>query len=96
MATHSSILAWKFQWTEESARQLFHGVTKSWTQLSTHTCTHIPFSNWIKSNFRNQNFPFKKFHLYKNGLMKIEVPNDLRQAGVRQEDNDEFSQLFYV
>ena len=32
-ATHSSILAWKIPWTEGP------GVTKSWTQLRTHTCT---------------------------------------------------------
>ena len=30
MATHSSILAWRISWTEESV----HGVAKSWTQLS--------------------------------------------------------------
>jgi len=32
MATHSSILAWRIPWTEESGR--LHGVTKSQTQLS--------------------------------------------------------------
>ena len=32
-ATHSSILAWKIPWREEP------GVTKSWTQLRTHTYT---------------------------------------------------------
>ena len=34
----SNILAWKFPWTEESR---VHGITKSWTTLSTHThlCT---------------------------------------------------------
>ena len=31
MATHSSILAWKIPWTEESGGLLVHGVTKSWT-----------------------------------------------------------------
>ena len=30
MATHSSILAWRISWTEESV----HGVAKSWTQMS--------------------------------------------------------------
>ena len=40
MATHSSILAWRSPWTEESGGLTVHGVTKSWTrlrQLSTHT-----------------------------------------------------------
>ena len=32
MATHSSILAWRTPWTEESDG--VHGVAKSWTQLS--------------------------------------------------------------
>ena len=31
MATHSSILAWRIPWTEES---IVHGVTKSWSRLS--------------------------------------------------------------
>ena len=35
MATHSTILAWKFSWTEEQAT--VHGIAKSQTQLSTHT-----------------------------------------------------------
>ena len=35
MATHSSILAWKIQLTEEPGGATVHGVTKSW--LSTHT-----------------------------------------------------------
>ena len=36
MATLSSILAWKIPWTEEPGA-IVHGVTKSWTQLSTLT-----------------------------------------------------------
>ena len=35
MATHSSILAWGFPWTEEPGG--LHGATKSRTRLSTHT-----------------------------------------------------------
>ena len=35
IATHSTILAWKFSWTEEQAT--VHGIAKSQTQLSTHT-----------------------------------------------------------
>ena len=33
MATHSSILAWRIPWTEESVHELYrvHGVTKSRT-----------------------------------------------------------------
>ena len=40
MATHSSILAWKIPWTEESGRlQSVPGVAKSWTQISDFTFT---------------------------------------------------------
>ena len=31
MATHSSILAWRVQWTEEPGGLQSTGVTKSWT-----------------------------------------------------------------
>ena len=34
MATHSSMLVWRIPWTEEPGRLHFHGVAKSWTQLS--------------------------------------------------------------
>ena len=35
MATYSSILAWKIQWTEEPGRlHVVHRVAKSWTRLS--------------------------------------------------------------
>ena len=34
MATHSSILAWKIPWTEESGGLQSMGSSKSWTQLS--------------------------------------------------------------
>ena len=34
MATHSSILAWKFPWTEEPGRLLSMGPQKSQIQLS--------------------------------------------------------------
>ena len=33
MATHSSILAWRILWTEETGRATVHRVTKGWTQL---------------------------------------------------------------
>ena len=33
MATHSSILAWKIPWTEESGGATVHGVAMSQTQL---------------------------------------------------------------
>ena len=36
MATHSSILTWRILWTDEPGRlYIVHGVTESWTQLST-------------------------------------------------------------
>ena len=38
---HSSILAWRIPWTEEPGG-LVHGVTESWTQLSTHSRI-VPF-----------------------------------------------------
>ena len=33
MATHSSVLAWRFLWTEEPDGLHVHGVAKSWTRL---------------------------------------------------------------
>ena len=41
MATHSSILAWRIQWTEEPGQATVHGVTKSQTQLKQLSTTHI-------------------------------------------------------
>ena len=41
MTTHSSILAWKISWREESDGLQSMGVTKSWTRRSTHTKTHM-------------------------------------------------------
>ena len=32
--THSSILAWKIQETEEPGQATIHGIAKSWTPLS--------------------------------------------------------------
>ena len=41
VGTHSSILAWRIPWTEESGRlHTVHGVAKSWTRLSAHTHTY--------------------------------------------------------
>ena len=37
MATHSSILAWEIH----GQRKLFHGITKSWTQLATNIIVYI-------------------------------------------------------
>ena len=34
MATHSTILAWKIPWTEESRRLQSKGLQKSWTRFS--------------------------------------------------------------
>ena len=36
MATHCRIFAWRIPWAEDSV----HGVTKIWTQVSTHVHTH--------------------------------------------------------
>ena len=38
MSTHSSILVWKIQWTEEPGGVQSMGVTKSQTRLSLHAC----------------------------------------------------------
>ena len=46
MATHSSILAWRIQWTEEPGGATVHRVAKSWTrlkQLSTYGLMKISF-----------------------------------------------------
>ena len=39
MATHSSILAWRILMDRGTWQDTVHGVTKSWTRLSTHTYT---------------------------------------------------------
>ena len=39
MAPHSSTLAWRIPWMEESGRLLSTGVVKSWTLLSDFTFT---------------------------------------------------------
>ena len=39
MAPHSSTLAWKIPWTEESDKAAVHGVAKSQTRLSDFTLT---------------------------------------------------------
>ena len=41
LATHSSILAWRIPWTEETVDP--HGVTMSWTRL-----TDFHFIFWVK------------------------------------------------
>ena len=41
MATHSSLLAWKYPWTEEPDRLRFRGLQKSWTQLNNWAHTHM-------------------------------------------------------
>ena len=42
MATHSSILAWRIQWTEEPGKLTVHGVTKSPTRLTDFAFTVCP------------------------------------------------------
>ena len=54
MSTDSSILAWKIPWMG-AWRVTVHGVTNSWTRLSTHTCSQDscvslflePWIRWI-------------------------------------------------
>ena len=42
MASHSSILAWRIPWTEEPGGLQVHGVAKSQTRLSEHSCNRGP------------------------------------------------------
>ena len=50
MATHSSILAWRIPWTEESGGlHTLHGVAKSWTQLSNFHFHSSPIFNFLKN-----------------------------------------------
>ena len=48
MATHSSILAWRIPWTEET----IHGITESWERLVTGTTqqSHISGIGWSHRN----------------------------------------------
>ena len=56
MAIHASIHAWRISWTKELGGATVHGVTKSWTRLSTcenththtHTHTHTPRASHYK------------------------------------------------
>ena len=42
MATHSSILAWRIPWTEETGQATVHGVEKSQTPVSNEArSTHL-------------------------------------------------------
>ena len=45
-ATHSSILAGRIPWTEEPGRLQSRGVSKSQTQLNTHT--HSSSTSWVQ------------------------------------------------
>ena len=67
MATHSSTLSLRIPWTEEPGR--FHGVAKSWTQLSNFHFNHFntedrdlaPPPQKKKKQFSgNSNFAVKK------------------------------------
>ena len=50
MATHSSILAWRIPWTEESGGlHTLHGVAKSWTQLSNFHFHSSPIFNFLEN-----------------------------------------------
>ena len=49
MATHSSILAWRIQWTEEPEGATVHGIAKSQTCLSNLACRHhvLTTTRWL-------------------------------------------------
>ena len=48
MATHSSVLAWRIPWTEESGGLQSIRVTKSQTRLSTHRGTLLTHYSLLK------------------------------------------------
>ena len=50
MATHSSILAWEIQWTEEPGRLPVHGVTD--LDMTDHTHTHTQASRQVEQSIR--------------------------------------------
>ena len=56
MATHSSILAWKFPWTEEPGRLQYLGPAESGTRLS-----------WLNTHTR----AFKTLHLWLSDSPKV-------------------------
>ena len=69
MASHSSIIAWKIPWTEESSGLQSVGVTKSRTQLRTHTTNNNQLENLylyrhIMPNLIPANLPFLKSALF--------------------------------
>ena len=49
MATHSSIPAWRSPMDRGAWRAAFHGVTKSWTRLSTANTFSVQFSSVTQS-----------------------------------------------
>ena len=62
MATHSSILAWRVPWTEESGEATVLGGTESdmteHVHTHTHTHTHTPiFFNCVMKLLRNKRNP---------------------------------------
>ena len=54
MATHSSTLAWKIPWTEESCK--LHRLTKSRTRLSDFNSLHFTFMQTNSSSFGGENY----------------------------------------
>ena len=70
MATHSSILAWRIQWTEEPDGATVHEVAKSWTQLSNfhfqtfHGSVKMDKSlNYFKPQFSSVNVRMLAIHI---------------------------------
>ena len=57
IATHSSIIAWKILWTEETGRLQSRVVTESQLQLSTHTVS-LPYMSNIVSWLEGKNFSY--------------------------------------
>ena len=80
MANHSTILAWRIPWTDESAGQV-HGVAKSWTQvkqLSTQTCTY----NGILFSFKKKKKNKQKLGQHVTAWMDLEniIPSEINQT----------------
>ena len=80
MATHSSILAWKFH-RQKNLAGIVHGVIKSRTQLRDRACTHnrlTDFNNqkaWGRFlNMTEQHFPLSYEHLKLDKCPNVTVP----------------------
>ena len=72
MATHSSILAWKFPWTEWAWQAKVHGVAKSWLQLNdgSHMLTPLTFQTPVRyCSSQHWAFTARRIHSWASFLL---------------------------